>query len=216
MSKRYQVAGPEGEFEAGSNGLVLRNLVGIASPEDMDELELRLLADLYDEVLVQNLPDRQLKVVDLKHWHRLWLGNVYRWAGQERSVNLGKGGFQFATASLLPGLLRNFELEYLARWTPCGRLSADELVRAIAVCHVELIVIHPFREGNGRLSRLLADVMAVQAGHEPLDYSSWEQRKPAYIGAIHAGFSGNYDPMAQFVVEALAGGDGSDDLSGPA
>lgn len=222
MSERYQVSGPEGEFEPGSNDQVLRNLVGITSPDDMDELELHLLGELYDEVLVQNLPVRQLTVADLKHWHRLWLGNVYAWAGQERSVNLGKGGFQFATAGLLPGLLRDIERKYLARWTPCGGLGVDELVNAIAVTHVELIVIHPFREGNGRLSRLLADVMAVQAGHQPLDYSSWEQRKPAYLGAIHAGFSGDYGPMAGFVVEAMAAGDagkygeeGADELSGP-
>ena len=90
---------------------------------------------------------------------------------------------------------------------PCGQLAADEVVKAIAVTHVELILIHPFREGNGRLSRLLADVMAVQAGHQPLDYSSWEQRKPEYIGAIHAGFSADYGPMSQFVAEAMAAGD---------
>lgn len=52
--------------------------------------------------------------------------------------------------------------------------------------------------------------MAVQAGHQPLDYSNWEQRKPAYIGAIHAGFSGDYGPMAQFVAEAMAAGDAID------
>jgi cell filamentation protein len=73
--------------------------------------------------------------------------------------------------------------------------------------------LHPFREGNGRLSRLLADVMAVQASHEPLDYSSWEQHKTAYIGAIHAGFSGDYGPMEKFVAKAMAAGGGS--LSGP-
>ena len=56
--------------------------------------------------------------------------------------------------------------------------------------------------------------MAVQAGHEPLDYSSWERRKPAYIGAIHAGFSGDYGPMGEFVAEAMAAGNAS--LSGPA
>lgn len=214
MRKRYQVSGPEGEFEPGSNGLVLRNLVGITSPDDMDELELRLLGDLYDEVLVQNLPVRPLTVADLKRWHRLWLGNVYTWAGQARSVNLGKAGFQFATASLLPGLLHDFERKYLTRWTPCGGLGVEALVQAIAVTHVELIVIHPFREGNGRLSRLLADVMAVQAGHGPLDYSSWEQHKSVYIGAIHAGFSGDYGPMAKLVAEAMVAGD--DELSGPA
>jgi cell filamentation protein len=214
MTDRYQTAGAEGEFEPGSHELVLRNLVGITSADDMDELELQLLGELYEEVLLQNLPDRPLTVADLKHWHRMWLGNVYAWAGQERSVNMGKGGFQFATARLLPGLLNQFEQECLTRWTPCGNLSPTELVNAIAVTHVELIVIHPFREGNGRLSRLLADVMAVQAGHEPLDYSNWEQHKPAYIGAIHAGFSGEYGLMEQFVAQAMAAGDAS--LSGPA
>jgi len=214
MTNRYQTTGVEGEFEPGSNGQVLRNLVGITSADDMDELELRLLGELYDEVLLQNLPDRALTVADLKRWHQLWLGNVYAWAGQERSVNLGKGSFQFATASLLPGLLADFERQCLKPWTPCGKLAANELVNAIAVTHVELIVIHPFREGNGRLSRLLADVMAVQAGHEPLDYTSWEQNKAAYIGAIHAGFSGDYGPMSQFVAEALAAGDAG--FNGPA
>jgi cell filamentation protein len=207
MTNRYQTTGAEGEFEPGSNGQVLRNVVGITSAADMDELELELLGDLHEEVLLQNLPDRHLTVADLKHWHRMWLGNVYAWAGQERSVNLGKGGFQFATAGLLPGLLRNFERDCLTRWTPCGSLAPDKLVNAIAVTHVELILIHPFREGNGRLSRLLADVMAVQAGHEPLDYTNWEQHKPAYIGAIHAGFSGDYGPMEQFVAQAMTAGD---------
>lgn len=214
MTGRYQVIGTEGAFEPGSNGQVLRNLVGITSPDDMDALELQLLGELYDEVLLQDFPDRTLCVADLQRWHRLWLGNVYAWAGQERSVNLGKGGFQFASAALLPGLLRDFEHNCLAKWTPCGALAPEEVVNAIAVTHVELILIHPFREGNGRLSRLLADVMAVQAGHEPLDYSSWEQNKPAYIGAIHAGLAGDYGPMKQFVASAMAAGDAG--LSEPA
>lgn len=215
MSRRYQASGAEGEFEPGSNGLVLRNRVGVQSPDDMDELELRLLKDLYEHVLLHHFPDRALTVADLKAWHRLWLGNVYPWAGQERSVNLGKGGFQFATAGLLPGLLQAFERDVLARWTPCGHLAPDEVVHAIAATHVELILIHPFREGNGRLARLLADVMAVQAGCEPLDYSRWEQQKAAYIGAIHAGVGGDYRPMGQFVAQAMTAA-GSSGFSAPA
>jgi cell filamentation protein len=89
------------------------------------------------------------------------------------------------------------------------------VAHAIAVTHVELILIHPFREGNGRLARLLADVMAVQAGCEPLDYSSWEQHKAAYIGAIHAGLGGDYGPMGQFVTQAMQAA-GSPGFSAPA
>lgn len=181
--------------------------MGIQSAEDMDELELSLLVQLYEAVLVEELPDRQLIVDDLKNWHRRWLGNVYAWAGQERSVNMSKGGFPFAAAAQVPRLLVEFERQYLARWTPCGRLSDDELVQAIAEVHVEFILIHPFREGNGRLSRLLADVMAVQAGHAPLDYSGWDADKARYIGAIHAGVAGNYAPMGACVRQALNAGD---------
>jgi len=207
MSNRYRVSGAEGEFEPGSEGQVLRNLVGINSVADMDELELELLLQLYEEVLVHGLPERTVRVKDLQDWHRLWLGNVYAWAGQERSVNMGKGGFAFAAAAQIPRLLSDFERNFLARWTPCGQLSDTELIEAIAVMHVEFILIHPFREGNGRLSRLLADVMAVQADHAPLDYSEWERRKPDYIAAIHAGFAGNYEPMCAFVREAMNAGD---------
>jgi len=204
---RYSVAGPEGEFEPGSNGEVLRNKQGISTGADMDELELSLLVQLYQEVLGEQQPTGVLRVSDLRTWHRWWLGNVYEWAGQDRSVNMSKGGFAFAAAAQVPRLLQEFEKNCLARWTPCDDLAGDDLVEAIAVTHVEFILIHPFREGNGRLSRLLADVMAVQAGHQPLDYSAWDARKDEYIAAIHAGFSGNYAPMKTRVAEALDAGE---------
>lgn len=77
-----------------------------------------------------------------------------------------------------------------------------QLIEAIAVTHVELILIHPFR-GNGRLSRLLADVMAVQAGYKPLDYQSWEQNKTQYISSIHAGLTLDYRPMKHWSMPGL-------------
>lgn len=80
-----------------------------------------------------------------------------------------------------PQLLAEFERDCLHRYTPCENMDAHAhahaLAEAIAMCHVELILVHPVREGNGRLSRLLADVMAVQAGRGPLDYSHWDANK---------------------------------------
>lgn len=76
-----------------------------------------------------------------------------------------------------PQLLAEFERDCLHRYTPCENMDAHALAEAIAICHVELILVHPVREGNGRLSRLLADVMAVQAGRGPLDYSHWDANK---------------------------------------
>jgi Protein involved in cell division len=200
VSDRY-TAGAEGEFQPGSDGQVLRNKLAIADLSEMDEAELALLHKLYEAVLLEDFPDRRLGVADLKTWHRRWLGNVYDWAGQERSVNLAKSGFHFAAAAQVPRLLEVFERDCLARFTPC-HLENAAAIEAIAVAHVEFILIHPFREGNGRLSRLLADVMATQAGHGPLDYSTWDAGKVHYIAAIHAGLTGDYAPMRACVENA--------------
>ena len=82
-------------------------------------------------------------------------------------------------------------------------MTREQTIRAIAAVHVELIIIHPFREGNGRLARLLADVMAVQAGFTPLDYHAWEKKKDQYITAIHAGMNMEYGLMEELVNEAI-------------
>jgi len=204
MTDRYSVTNSQGMFQPGSNDTVLLNKLGLTSEEEINEVEVQLLEQLYVEVLITQQPDSRLSISDLKHWHRLWLGNVYDWAGQERSVNMGKGGFLFAPAAQIPRLLAQFEKDCLHRWTPCHGLHDEQLVEAIAITHVELILIHPFREGNGRLSRLLADVMMAQAGKEPLDYSTWDANKDAYISAIHQGMQSNYQPIQHLVQQAMS------------
>lgn len=203
MTDRYRVTGSQGEFQPGSDDLVLGNKLGITVIDDISDVELALLNQLYVDVLIDNLPDHQLTVGDIKAWHRRWLGNVYAWAGQERSVNMSKGGFAFATAGQIPRLLDEFERNCLKRWTPCHDMSTEDLLEAVAVTHVELILIHPFREGNGRLARLLADVMVVQSGRGPLDYSDWELHKAEYIGAIHEGLRRKYEPMKYWLARAM-------------
>lgn len=203
MSNRYQVDGPQGAMQPGSDDQVLANKLGITSSDEIAEAELLLLGQLYEAVLIESLPDRTLMIADLMTWHRRWLGNLYDFAGALRTVNVSKGGFLFANAALVPTLLQEFERDCLQRYTPCEGLDEVALAQAIALCHVELILIHPFREGNGRLARLLADVMAVQAGHEPLDYSAWDADKERYFAAIRNGQGGDYAPMQGLVTLAL-------------
>jgi len=200
---RYHVSSSEGQYEKDSGEKVLANKLGITTSDEMDEAELFLLEQLYQSVFEEKFPEGQLSVAMLKRWHRRWLGNLYEWAGQERSVNISKGGFMFAPSAQLPKLLNEFDTKYLAQYTPCSGMDEEQLIAAIAITHVELILIHPFREGNGRLSRLIADVMVVQGGYKPLDYQSWEQNKTQYISAIHAGVSMDYEPMKHWVKKAL-------------
>jgi cell filamentation protein len=82
-------------------------------------------------------------------------------------------------------------------------MDEDGVIEAIALVHVEFILVHPFREGNGRIARLLATVMALQANKPELDFISWDQNRDDYFLAIQAGIGENYEPMKGFVRQAL-------------
>jgi cell filamentation protein len=84
----------------------------------------------------------------------------------------------------------------LALHTPCRAANPVEIAWALAVVHSELVIIHPFREGNGRCARLLALLMALQAGLPPLDFGALRgTMRGAYIAAIHAAVGSDYEPM---------------------
>ncbi|WP_029133218.1 Fic/DOC family protein [Sedimenticola selenatireducens] len=200
---RYDTTGnSEAEFEPGSDGMVLKNKLGISDASEMDDVELDLLRQLYDEIPESMEVDQTLTSADICEWHRRWLGNVYPWAGKSRTVNMGKGDFQFAAAGQIDRLMAVLDRDFLSRYTPCIGMSDEQLTEAIAVVHIELILIHPFREGNGRISRLLANVMAMQAGKPELDFSLWDEQKERYFSAIRAGLD-NYEPMKELVRQVL-------------
>jgi cell filamentation protein len=73
---------------------------------------------------------------------------------------------------------------------------------------VEFIIIHPFREGNGRVARLLANLMALQDNRNFLNYTSIDKTSnlkgfEKYILGIHQGHVGNYKIMQNVFKEIL-------------
>jgi cell filamentation protein len=138
----------------------------------------------------------QFTAADICRMHEMWLGEIYSWAGKYRQVNMEKDGFPFAAARQVPILMQKFENDQLKKWTPCCFAPLDEVAHAIAVTHTEFILIHPFREGNGRLGRLLVWLMALQAGLPPLNFGGIEGRKKQeYFAAVRAGLNRDYEPM---------------------
>jgi len=202
---KYDLESSQTAYQPGSSNQVLANRLGITDSSEVDEAELVLLEKLYERVLTEQLPEGVITSEVIKGWHRQWLGAIYDWAGEERSVNMAKGDFHFAAAGRIPALLKTLDSDYLIKWTPCTDLDDEDLIEAVAIAHVEFILVHPFREGNGRISRLLADVMAAQAGFGTLDYSSWDENKEEYFAAIQMGFAGNYEPMMGWVEKAFNG-----------
>jgi len=100
---RYDVSDlPEAQFEPGSNGLVLKNLIGITSKQVMDEAEPRALEQAMDVLVRAYSATHRFTATDLCDCHRTWLGNIYEWAGRYRRVNVSKDGFPFAAATQIP------------------------------------------------------------------------------------------------------------------
>lgn len=203
MSDRYDTSGNvEARFEPGSNDQVLANKLGVTDPGEMDAIELDLLVQLHDILVDELTVDQCLCSANLREWHRRWLGNVYPWAGEYRTLNMAKGEFMFAASAQIPRLMERLDHYVLAAHTPCEYMPEGRLAEAIATVHIELILIHPFREGNGRLSRLLANLMALQAGWPNLDFGPWDRDKPAYFTAIQAGLD-HAGPMTELVRRVL-------------
>lgn len=198
---RYDISGSEGEYQAGSNNQVLSNQLGIVNPVEMNIAETQLLDKLYTHVF-DNFP-AALTFQTLIFWHRAWLGNIYSWAGQFRSVDMSKPNIRFASPKQLERLAVSFEVQYLSRFNELPSINNDKLVAFLAEMHIELILIHPFREGNGRLARLLLDVMAVKAGAQPLDYSLWDKHKEFYFTSIQAGLAGDNQHMERLIKDVM-------------
>lgn len=196
MVTRYDVKGVEAEFEPGSRGRVLRNLQAICSAREMARRESETLVLATQQLIDNTELDQTFTSADICHMHALWLGTIYPWAGQYRQVNVGKDGFMFAAAGEVPRLMREFERGPLREFTPCRMTGMEAQARALAVVHAELVLIHPFREGNGRCSRLLAMLMGLQAGLPALDFSGVRgAEKRRYIAAVQAGLGRDYEPM---------------------
>ena len=109
-------------------------------------------------------------VKSLRQIHAWLFGGLYDFAGQIRTKNIAKGGFQFAMARYLPQTLRKIES------MPDG--TFDEIVTK----YVEVNVAHPFMEGNGRSARIWLDLILKKRLGKCVDWSKIS--KNDYLNAM--------------------------------
>ena len=206
-SRYVTPSGPEAEFEPGSRMRVLKNRLGIRHKTEMDRAEFESLIKAQEEYLGRIGPRTRFTAAMLCRMHRRWLGGIYEWAGQYRTVELAKGDFRWPLAFRVGQNMEAFEKGALARCTPCRAGPLVDIARCTAEVHAELLLIHPFREGNGRLARWVSDLMAFQAGLPAPDYGfigrDARKRRTAYLQAVRKGYLQDYEPLTTFFVEAL-------------
>ena len=131
--------------------------------------------------------------------HKHLFQDLYDWAGQDRTVNIAKGGSSFAHVPYIGRELDKLFTDVGAKNAFRG-LSRDEFFDRLGNHINEINAIHPFREGNGRTMRHHASQLARDAGH-PIRIASID--KTAWMEASRHGFiSGDHRGMAAVLAAA--------------
>lgn len=174
----------------------------------MDQAEYQALLRVQESYLKKIDADTQFTATLICRMHRDWLERIYPWAGHHRTVELQKGAFRWPPAVRIAENMTRFERDLLARQTPCRPGPLPEVARRIAEVHAELLLIHPFREGNGRLARWLAELMSLQAGFPLPDYGfsgkGSRKRQNAYLAAVTRGYAQDYAALTAFFAGAIS------------
>lgn len=167
---------------------------------DLYDLEQQIQDEVADEwwsaLLNWDVPMRDLLADHfVRDLHRRLYAPVWTWGGRQRSLetNIGIAPEQIAVE------MRNALDDLSYQWAHQTGIDARTL--GIAT-HAALVRIHPFVDGNGRVTRLLADLvfLAGQTGFEPLLAYDWEIDRQTYIGLLRE-YDRTRDPaaLAEFV-----------------
>ncbi len=130
--------------------------------------------------------------------HKKLFGDVWSWAGSFR-----KTGKNIGCDAIYIGVELKKLLDDARYWVDNNTYPAKELA---ARFHHRLVVIHPFPNGNGRHSRIMADaVLTIAMNDEPIDWAgghdlqSMSDHRKTYIAALRAADQGDYAPLLEFV-----------------
>lgn len=134
-----------------------------------EELISKLNAkDLFDNKLLDNLTPGTF--FTLQTIHKYLFNNVFDFAGNLRTVNIAKGNFLFAPLNYLENTLQNID--------KMSQSTYEEIIEK----YVEMNIAHPFREGNGRSTRIWLDHILKEELNKVIDWAKID--KQSYLNAM--------------------------------
>ena len=141
--------------------MALENKLGITDSTELAKAEERISKTKALEMFQQGLLDtfEVGTFRGLSQIHKYLFDEIYDFAGQVRTVNIAKGGFRFAPVLYLTSALENI--------SRMPQSTFDEIIAK----YVEMNVAHPFREGNGRSTRLWLDAILKKELRQVVDWS---------------------------------------------
>ena len=152
--------------------MALENKLGIKSSAELAREEERIskkkAVELFENGMVEKLEAGKFQT--LCEIHKYLFDDIYDFAGKIRTVNLSKGNFRFAPLMYLEAAIENVD--------KMPQNTFDEIVEK----YVEMNIVHPFREGNGRSMRIWLDMMLKKQIGQVVDWSKIE--KEDYLMAM--------------------------------
>ena len=141
--------------------MALQNKLGLTVELELAREEERISKQkalaLYDTGLLDTFPVGTF--AGLAMIHKYLFEDIYEFAGQMRTVNIAKGNFRFAPVMYLRPALESIDR--------MPQSTFDEIIEK----YVEMNVAHPFREGNGRSTRIWLDCILKKELHQVVDWS---------------------------------------------
>ena len=141
--------------------MALENKLGITNSAELAREEERISKKKAVELFESGSLDKLApgRFASLQAIHKALFKDIYDFAGELRTVNLAKGNFRFAPLMYLEAALANID--------KMPQSTFDEIIEK----YVEMNIAHPFREGNGRSTRLWLDQMLKAGIGQVVDWS---------------------------------------------
>ncbi|MDT7575166.1 MAG: cell filamentation protein [Pseudonocardiales bacterium] len=169
---------------------VLRNLLNITDSAALRHAEADFTTVRIAQLVREPIPG-DYDLTHLQALHRHIFQDVYDWAGQVRTVSIGKGAALFSRPEHIEADADEL-FAWLARTEYLRGRSRAEFVDGLTELLSDLNAVHPFREGNGRTQRAFLGQLARDAGH-PIRWVGLDAEENAI--ASKAGHEGDDQPL---------------------
>lgn len=195
MRDKYGVANDKYCY---SNSDILINRLDIRDQDILDQAEAEFTAERYRTYIPSQLSILDFSFEHLKALHYHLFQDLYEWAGQTRDVDISKGATRFCTWTRIEP-----EAQKLFRVIPALAKceNNDILIERVADLFCELNLLHPFREGNGRVLRFFFEELLYAIGYDV----TWPKiSQQDWIDANIAGVNLNLDLLKVIFNQAIS------------
>lgn len=152
--------------------MVLENKLNITDSTELARMEEKIskkkAVELFENGYLNKYKAGSFEI--LAAIHKYLFGEIYNFAGKVRNVNIAKGNFRFAPVMYLQAAIENIE--------KMPQSTFDEIVEK----YVEMNIAHPFREGNGRSTRIWLDLIFKKELQRVVDWNKID--KADYLSAM--------------------------------